>query len=358
MLDPIQSALSPFVHSDDVATVLHIAVSTGQNAILFGPPGHGKSEMTLAALQAVFPNDVFVQSFGEGMTESRLYGGPDLKALEDERVLRYATDFSFLNSSAAIFEEIFDAPAFVLLALKDTLTSKTLRNGAQQVPMKTNVIVALTNKEPQEINTSDTYKALLERFPLQHRVVWKTYSPDDYAELLLRAYPKIHGGTPSAAEEQGVRTLASVCATLTTTQGTPVSPRGALAALRVCEYSRKLHQRPAISWEDLEQLRFLPDFQSSVDDLREEAEKTAAIAKARTSLDAIRVQLIAADTSAKELDRPVPLLQLCKSLKALLASLDTVAVPDSLISDRDGLRGGIRTTLDLARSRAEEVTRG
>ena len=95
----------------------------------------------------------FVQSFGEGMDEARLYGGLDLPALEAgaEARIQYRPEHSFLAADIAVFEELFDSPASVLLSLKDTLTSGALRNGAQQFTMQTSCIVSATNRSPQEV---------------------------------------------------------------------------------------------------------------------------------------------------------------------------------------------------------------
>jgi MoxR-like ATPase len=114
-----------FVRSEEIARILALAVESGKNILLWGPGGHGKSEMVTAALSVVTNEDnVFVQSFGEGMDEATLWGGLDFRALEEEKVLRYFPENSFLAKDIAVFEELFDAPATVLLALKDTLTAR------------------------------------------------------------------------------------------------------------------------------------------------------------------------------------------------------------------------------------------
>jgi MoxR-like ATPase len=112
-----------FVNIDEIARILALAIESNKNVLLWGPGGHGKSEMVMAALQALFAEeDIFVQSFGEGMDEATLWGGLDFKALEEEKVLRYFPGESFLAKPYAVFEEIFDmgfllSPPFFLVSL-------------------------------------------------------------------------------------------------------------------------------------------------------------------------------------------------------------------------------------------------
>jgi hypothetical protein len=155
-----------FIFTDEVARMLELGFGASKNLIIFGPGGHAKSEMIKAVIHGLgLEAETFFQFFGEGMDESKLFGGLDFKKLETEKVLEYHPERSFLNSRIAVFEELFDAPASVLLALKDTLTARELRNGAQRFAMKTEVIICLTNKQPQEISElGPAAHALIERF--------------------------------------------------------------------------------------------------------------------------------------------------------------------------------------------------
>ena len=82
--EKIEVALSTdFIRSEKIARILALAVESGKNVLLWGPGGHGKSEMVESALAQVASEDeIFVQSFGEGMDEATLWGGLDFHALE------------------------------------------------------------------------------------------------------------------------------------------------------------------------------------------------------------------------------------------------------------------------------------
>ena len=127
ILPKVRGALRErFVFCDEIADVISAAVYEPCNLLLWGPGGHGKSDMVLTAIRALGFDDseIFVQSFGEGMSEDRLWGGPDMSSLD--HCLRYDTKRSFLapQYKVVVFEELFDAPAQSLLPLKDVLTRR------------------------------------------------------------------------------------------------------------------------------------------------------------------------------------------------------------------------------------------
>ena len=72
----IESALAvDFIQHQKIARILALAVESGKNVLLWGPGGHGKSEMVETALaQVASADNIFVQSFGEGMDEATLWG--------------------------------------------------------------------------------------------------------------------------------------------------------------------------------------------------------------------------------------------------------------------------------------------
>jgi MoxR-like ATPase len=105
--------------------------------------------------------------------------------------MEYDISRSFMAHKIAVLEEMFDAPPRVLMALKDILTSKKFRNGAQQVNIATSIVMAATNWSPTEIAKSgQSIAALVERFPLQLEVKWESHKEDDFFELFTTKNPE------------------------------------------------------------------------------------------------------------------------------------------------------------------------
>jgi hypothetical protein len=84
---------------------------------------------------------------GAGMNADRLFGGLDINKFHDEGVLEYLLDNSFMNHEYVVFEEMMDAPDFILEQLKDILSS--FRNGTQVYPIKLDLLYVIQTKLEQ-----------------------------------------------------------------------------------------------------------------------------------------------------------------------------------------------------------------
>jgi len=349
MFQKIQTILSAlFVFVDEVARILALAFSAKKNVIVFGPGGHAKSEMVKAVVDGLgLDGETFYQFFGEGMDESRLFGGLNFKKLEEEKVLEYFPEKSFLNSRVAVFEELFDAPASVLLALKDVLTAKELRNGSQRFQMKTELIIVLTNKEPNEISDlGPAAHALIERFPLQLNLKWKDYSARSYLTMFEKVAPRLGG-----AVMNGFKAILAEILADATAKGNFVSPRTAVHALQICQTAAALRGADKVEKCDLTDLRFLPGLESLADTIQ--AELTAAMERAAAEhlLQAAerKLQNLLAEFSAAG-GKPIPLLQAAKRLIAFQDEASNLKVTDGLTDRRKRIR-------DVASEKAAEAQR-
>ena len=272
ILTTIQSALRErFVFCDEIADLISAAIYEPCNLLLWGPGGHGKSDMVLTAIKALGLSDdqIFVQSFGEGMSEDRLWGGPDMASLD--QCLKYDTKRSFLapQFKVVVFEEIFDAPAQSLLPLKDVLTRRVFMNGPDAVPLAAKVVIACTNKDPREFSEgNDAVTALMERFLLQKEVRWPKYEEKQYRDLFAKARP-----AASAAGRELHSQLAKVIAGLNETKTFVMSPRMALQALEVVANCAKYRSDRKIRPQAFHSIRFVQGMQSYTAELDRKIDK-------------------------------------------------------------------------------------
>lgn len=182
-----ESLLDEFVFMEKSQAILDTGLKTGKNVVLYGPGGHGKSEFSLEFFYEKGLNP-YIITMGTGMTTDRLFGGFNIPVLEKDGKIEYLVENSFMNHEFVIFEEMMDAPDFILEQLKDILSSGIFRNGTQVYPIKTRFIVACTNKTRDEFSKNASLKALMERFPLELNVIWDTYNETTYNTLLERRY--------------------------------------------------------------------------------------------------------------------------------------------------------------------------
>jgi hypothetical protein len=131
--------------------------------------------------------DPYIITMGTGMTTDRLFGGLDITQLRQEGGsgrIEYLVENSFMNHEYVIFEEMFDAPDFILEQLKDIISSGVFRNGTQVFPIKTKFIICCTNRTRDEFSKNMSLRALMERFPLELNVIWDNYTEISYNKLL------------------------------------------------------------------------------------------------------------------------------------------------------------------------------
>jgi|AGTN01.1.fsa_nt_gi hypothetical protein len=333
-----------FVGFDEFSRLMAVSMVTGRNLIAFGPGGHAKSEGVKYALRLVSDQaaDTYVQSCGEGMTEERLYGGVDLKALEEEHVLQFNAEHSFLMARWVVFEEMLDMPDAAALSLRDTLTAKELRNGRQRETMRTESIFALTNREPREKAGLDpSYKALLERFPLQIRVGWSSYTGKDYLRLFEKVrnwtrVPELAAGALMPAleetrelfyrvtiDDECAETLANLLAKAGS-KGSPISPRTAIYATEIVRASAAMRGSQEVTPEDFIDLVFLPDV-SLVDDIRVELQRARAVVETERQVKLLSTEfegLLAALVAASTPDETVEAIARLETFEMKLATLD------------------------------------
>lgn len=176
-----------FVKSEKVKVVLSAAYKSGQNVVLYGKGGYGKSEMAVAFLRSVVnarENQICIKSLSVGTTLDDLLGGINIKELKETGCLQYNVSQSIFSAPFLILEEAFDAPVRVLEGLKDILTSGKIRNGLQTYKVQTKFIIVCTNRSKSELVEDESTAALMERFPLSYKVEWDSHSLADYQELI------------------------------------------------------------------------------------------------------------------------------------------------------------------------------
>ncbi|MEI8269812.1 MAG: AAA family ATPase [bacterium] len=343
-----------FIFTEEVSRIFELAFGAGKNMIVFGPGGHAKSEMTKAVIQGLgIETETFCQFFGEGMDESRLFGGLDFRKLEEEKVLQYFPEKSFLNYRIAVFEELFDAPASVLLALKDTLTARELRNGAQRFPMRTEIIICLTNKQPSEISElGPAAHALIERFPLQYNLEWKDYSSKSYLKLFEKVSSRLGGPVLNGFKAVLAEVLAKA-----TTEGNFVSPRTAVHAYQVCQTSAKLRGAEHVGQEDLVDLRYLPGLEGLAQTIEADLKSAMERAEAEKNLQGAEQEFYQFQNEVNQETSPIKILQAVKRLGVLQDKLAGMRVPDGLTDKRNKMRESVSGLITFGQVKAIDSVR-
>jgi hypothetical protein len=340
----IESILAnKFVYTEPVSDILASAIYSKQNVILYGPGGHGKSEMVEAALEGLGlwnRNDpvnsaTLIQSFGEGLTEDALWGGIDFRKLNSptDPEMWFNVENSFLKYPVAVFEELFDAPAFCLLPLKHTIQAGFLAKNGKSYPMSTELIIACTNRNPDEIaEMGETYRALLERFVLRQEVTWDKYNAGTYYKLLVK-HPKSYAMVDDT--RVALARLLEECFN----NGDFISPRTAMKCVDILYGSSISRGSDKIEPVDFSSLRNVAGFSQVTKKFQENIERHMAESSARKHLIecaneiGAEIQKISNGTITK-------VIEWCMTSRRLIVLKEkagSLAVPDTLFNERNEL---------------------
>lgn len=359
----ITSILEPkFINVEPVAEILASAIYSGQNVILYGPGGHGKSEMVEEVLLGLglwnrtdaTKSETLIQSFGEGLTEDALWGGIDFTKLNSSTKpeMSFHVENSFLNYPVAVFEELFDAPPFCLLPLKHTIQAGFLGKNGRTFPMKTQLIIACTNKNPEDIaDMGETYKALLERFVLRQEVMWKSYNSDAYNKLILK-----HKGLKMDDTERSV-----LCSLMADCQdaGHTISPRTAMKAVDILIGSAKSRGSNHVVLQDLASLKHVVGFQQMAMRFEESMALKQAEAQARLNMQSAinDFEALKGDFGGGMVTKVIDWCVMAKRFFNMNTTFSAINVPDSMYEQRSVLQKEAMDYFMASRDKAIELTR-
>lgn len=298
-----------FVFMEKTLTVLNLGMESGKNVILYGPGGYGKSEITEAFFKekGITPYTI---TMGTGMTTDRLFGGLDIPTFNSTGKIEYLVENSFMNHEYVVFEELFDAPDFILEQLKDILSSGVFRNGSQVFNIKTKYIICATNRTREEFSKNASLQALMERFPLELNVVWDNHNEIAYNTLLESKFGigNVDPVVPFILERYAKK-------------GVTISPRVAVTAYQIFMHS------------GVDGLMFIADFNKKSDILRDavkEFEDSAKLNEVMYKIGTLQSSL--EDNDLSDSDEIAKGLNDIKELKALRKELDNLKVSDAFIS--------------------------
>lgn len=326
---------SRFAYSDDVAEMLYTAMQCGEHCVMFGPGGHGKSEMSIEFFNSL-GIEPFVQALGPGTTTEQLLGGMDMQLFNTTGKIEYLVEHSFMNHEYVVFEEAFDAPVYVLTTLKDILTSKCLRNGSQIFPIKTKMIVINTNHSRAQIADDLSIKALMERFPLELEVKWQAYHEGNYMNMFNLLFG-------SSTEVKNYNTVAKLCGTLYS-EGITISPRTAVKMAKI--YS-------TVGAAGLKYIAEVP--MSAYDELAtlENAAKQDQISKDLLEGYATQITELYAKTE-EQINDHTECLKASKSFARIRKALDKITVTESYFEEKQRLMDSCDTYHNFFKDKALE----
>lgn len=325
-----------FIYSEQVNDILNLAFKTSKNVVLFGRGGHGKSEMALEFCRAL-GFEPYVKTLGKGTLIEDLFGGLDMKKFNEDGTMYYNVENSFMNHEYVILEEAFDAPSGILESLKDPLSAGIFRNGSQVFNLKTKVIIVCTNRPKSEIMQDTSTAALMERFPLELKVEWKSYGVDNYTALFEKVLKK------------PLKSFAAMI--VAANKSSFISPRMALVSADVFDKY------------GLDYLKFVTGFSESLvkelQVIRHDLEQEEiAATKIKEVLQLAALAVAKAHTCGYQSFSRTMLFDLTADLEKIKPLVMSVSTPDSYVKARDGALNEVDKMISKVKSFADDLKPG
>lgn len=150
------------VEREQVLKTTLLAVLAGENPVLIGPPGTGKSLMArrMAEALAQDSSDYFEYLLTKFSTPEEIFGPLSISELKADRFKRNTAGY-LPTVKLAFLDEIFKASSSILNALLTILNERIYHNGAQPQRVPLQALIAASNELP---NDQEELSALYDRF--------------------------------------------------------------------------------------------------------------------------------------------------------------------------------------------------
>ena len=209
-----------FIYCEKAIKALYIAFASGNNALLYGPGGYGKSKL-VKAFCTYFGIPLICKVGHSDMQTDELFGLPNMKVLLEESRYEVAFENSvFSMPGILLIEEGLDIHPRTAAALKDILTENGFREGTTKKESLISSVVICGNAEPDELSLDNSTAAFYkERFPISERLCWDEHTEENYMSFLELV---LHGDYEDVENRQTILLALSALAAETEI---PPSPR-------------------------------------------------------------------------------------------------------------------------------------
>ena len=148
-----------FVERDELVKIMLLAITTGTNLLMLGPPGTAKSAITYELCERVENANYFQWMLNKTSDPSEVFGPFSVKAMENDKFLRITTG-KLPEAHIAFMDEVFKSNAPTLNALLTIMNEHIFYNDGKPQPVPLISMFGASNEPPED----ETLDAMYDRF--------------------------------------------------------------------------------------------------------------------------------------------------------------------------------------------------
>ena len=148
-----------FVERDELIKLMLLAITTGTNLLMLGPPGTGKSAITYELCKRVENANYFQWMLNKTSDPSEILGPFSVKEMENDKFMRI-TAGKLPEAHIAFMDEVFKSNAPTLNALLTIMNEHIFYNDGKAVDIPLISMFGASNEPPED----ETLDAMYDRF--------------------------------------------------------------------------------------------------------------------------------------------------------------------------------------------------
>lgn len=150
---------SLFVEREELVKLMLLAISTGTNLLMLGPPGTAKSQITQELCSRIENANYFQWMLNKTSDPSEILGSFSIKQMEQDRFMRICTG-KLPEAHIAFMDEVFKANSPTLNTLLTIMNEHIFYNDGKANPVPLISMFGASNEGPED----ETLDALYDRF--------------------------------------------------------------------------------------------------------------------------------------------------------------------------------------------------